>query len=40
MAKNELAKLKAGRFNSDNVKRYAGALRTAAPCCCCSTAAT
>lgn len=31
MAKNELAKLKAGRFNSDNVKRYAGALRTAAP---------
>lgn len=31
MAKTELERLKAGRFNSDNVKRYAGALRTAAP---------
>lgn len=31
MAKQELEKLKAGRFNSDNVKRYAGAARAAVP---------
>ncbi|GAA1473403.1 MULTISPECIES: DUF6474 family protein [Corynebacterium] len=31
MAKKELERIKQGRFNKDNVKRYAGALRTAAP---------
>lgn len=31
LAKTELEKLRAGRFNTDNVKRYAGAARTAAP---------
>lgn len=31
MAKKELDRIKQGRFNKDNVKRYAGALRTAAP---------
>ncbi|MDO5032954.1 DUF6474 family protein [Corynebacterium sp.] len=31
MAKAELERIKKGRFNRDNVKRYAGALRTAAP---------
>ena len=31
VATNELEKLRAGRFNTDNVKRYAGAARTAAP---------
>lgn len=31
LAKTELEKLRAGRFNADNVKRYAGAARTAAP---------
>lgn len=31
MAQLELDKLKHGRLNKDNVKRYAGALRTAAP---------
>lgn len=31
MAKKELERMKEGRFNKDNVKRYAGALRTAAP---------
>ena len=34
MAQLELDKLKHGRLNKDNVKRYAGALRTAAPLCC------
>lgn len=31
VAKNELEKLRVSRFNTDNVKRYAGAARTAAP---------
>ena len=31
MAKKELERIKQGRFNKNNVKRYAGALRTAAP---------
>lgn len=31
MAKKELERIKEGRFNKNNVKRYAGALRTAAP---------
>lgn len=31
LAKTELEKLRAGRFNTDNVKRYAGAARTAVP---------
>lgn len=31
IAKKELERIKQGRFNKDNVKRYAGALRTAAP---------
>ena len=31
MAKNALQQIKAGRFNKDNVTRYATALRTAAP---------
>ncbi|WP_301187341.1 DUF6474 family protein [Corynebacterium stationis] len=31
LAKTELEKLRAGRFNTDNVKRYAGAARTATP---------
>lgn len=31
MAKNTLEQIKAGRFNKDNVSRYATALRTAAP---------
>src|SRR5690625_7106302 len=31
LAKTELEKLRACRFNTDNVKRYAGAARTAAP---------
>ncbi|MGX1738237.1 DUF6474 family protein [Corynebacterium flavescens] len=31
MAKNELDRLRQGRLNSSNIKRYAGALRTAAP---------
>lgn len=31
LAQAELEKLRAGRFNSDNVKRYAGALRIALP---------
>lgn len=31
MAKKELERIKQGRFSKDNVKRYAGALRTAAP---------
>src|SRR5699024_12330119 len=31
LAKTELEKLRAGRLNTDNVKRYAGAARTAAP---------
>lgn len=31
MAKKELERIKQGRFNKDNVKRYASALRTAAP---------
>ena len=31
LAKTELEKLRAGRFNTDTVKRYAGAARTAAP---------
>ena len=31
LANTELEKLRAGRFNTDNVKRYAGAARTAAP---------
>lgn len=31
LAKTELEKLRAGRFNTDNVKRFAGAARTAAP---------
>lgn len=31
MAKNELEKIRQGRFNSDNIKRYASAARTAAP---------
>lgn len=31
MAKNQLAQLKAGRFNKDNVKRYTGASRLLAP---------
>lgn len=31
MAKKELERIRQGRFNKNNVKRYAGALRTAAP---------
>ena len=31
MAQKELERIKEGRFNKNNVKRYAGALRTAAP---------
>src|SRR5699024_3265527 len=31
LAKTELEKMRAGRFNTANVKRYAGAARTAAP---------
>lgn len=31
MVKKELERIKEGRFNKNNVKRYAGALRTAAP---------
>ena len=31
MAKKELERIKEGRLNKNNVKRYAGALRTAAP---------
>ena len=31
MAQAELERIRRGRFNSDNIKRYAGALRAAAP---------
>lgn len=31
LAKTEVERLKAGKFNSSNITRYAGALRTAAP---------